>query len=47
MLIAKGPWDVKTMANIEELDPAPFLQLNAHLGLSTWVRENHEEKLLF
>jgi len=35
ILVAKGDWDVKTMANIEELDPDPFLDLLNNIGLPT------------
>jgi len=41
MLIAKGTWDVKTMVNVEELDPDPFIELLNKIGLPTEVRENH------
>jgi saccharopine dehydrogenase-like NADP-dependent oxidoreductase len=33
ILIAKGVWDVKTMVNVEELDPDPFIELLATMGL--------------
>ncbi|MCH2042121.1 MAG: saccharopine dehydrogenase family protein [Saccharospirillaceae bacterium] len=36
-LIASGEWDVKTMANVEELDPIPFFERLAEMGLSTEV----------
>jgi saccharopine dehydrogenase-like NADP-dependent oxidoreductase len=35
MLIARGVWDVKTMVNVEELDPDPFIELLAGMGLPT------------
>jgi saccharopine dehydrogenase-like NADP-dependent oxidoreductase len=38
MLIADGTWDVKKMVNVEELDPDPFLDLLASMGLSTSIR---------
>lgn len=38
-LIATGEWDVKTMANVEELDPIPFFKQLAEMGLSTEVRD--------
>lgn len=41
MLIAKGTWDVKTMVNVEELDPVPFIDLLNKIGLPTEVREGH------
>lgn len=40
MLIAKGVWDVKTMANVEELNPDPFIQLLNKMGLPTQIQEN-------
>lgn len=40
MLIAKGTWDVKTMVNVEELDPDPFIELLNKIGLPTVVEEN-------
>ncbi|MBU2250994.1 MAG: saccharopine dehydrogenase, partial [Candidatus Omnitrophica bacterium] len=39
MLIAQGTWDVKTMANVEELDPDPFIKLLDTLGLETKISE--------
>lgn len=35
MLVAKGVWDVKTMVNVEELDPDPFIDLLNGMGLPT------------
>jgi saccharopine dehydrogenase-like NADP-dependent oxidoreductase len=35
ILIAKGMWDVKTMVNVEELDPDPFIELVGTMGLPT------------
>jgi saccharopine dehydrogenase-like NADP-dependent oxidoreductase len=40
MLVAKGIWDSKTMVNVEELDPDPFIDLLKTIGLSTTIREN-------
>ncbi|OIO36543.1 MAG: saccharopine dehydrogenase [Candidatus Omnitrophica bacterium CG1_02_44_16] len=40
ILIAKGAWDVKTMVNVEELDPDPFIELLGSMGLSTEIQEN-------
>ena len=37
ILIARGTWDIKTMVNVEELDPDPFLELLGELGLPTTV----------
>ncbi|WP_421091225.1 saccharopine dehydrogenase family protein [Pseudochrobactrum sp. MP213Fo] len=48
MLIASGEWDVKSMVNVEELDPRPFLNILGKLGLTTWIRdENGERQLSF
>ncbi|SOC36790.1 carboxynorspermidine dehydrogenase [Rhizobium subbaraonis] len=47
MLVATGEWDVKHMANVEELAPKPFLSVLAKIGLSTWIRENGQERPLF
>lgn len=41
ILIAKGTWDVKTMVNVEELDPDPFIELLNVMGLPTQIRDNH------
>ncbi|MCG8609996.1 MAG: saccharopine dehydrogenase family protein [Pseudomonadales bacterium] len=38
ILVANGSWDVKTMVNVEELDPAPFLTMLTQMGLSTQIR---------
>lgn len=51
LLVAKGVWDVKTMANVEELDPEPFLAILTEMGLSTVVRsplagEQEQEQVL-
>jgi saccharopine dehydrogenase-like NADP-dependent oxidoreductase len=35
MLVARGAWDVKTMVNVEELDPDPFIELLGTMGLPT------------
>ncbi|MFC1632190.1 saccharopine dehydrogenase family protein [Candidatus Omnitrophota bacterium] len=35
ILIAQGIWDVRTMVNVEELDPDPFLDLLGKMGLPT------------
>ncbi len=39
ILIAKNIWDVKTMVNVEELDPEPFIGLLNLMGLPTEVVE--------
>lgn len=37
VLIARGPWDVKAMANVEDLPARPFLELLGEMGLPTRV----------
>ena len=39
ILVAEGIWDVGTMANVEELDPAPFLTLLGEMGLPTRIKD--------
>jgi saccharopine dehydrogenase-like NADP-dependent oxidoreductase len=39
MLVAKGIWDSKTMVNVEELDPEPFIAILDKIGLPTVVKE--------
>ncbi len=39
LLIANGTWDTRTMVNVEDLDPAPFLTLMDGMGLPTRVRD--------
>ncbi|HSC88410.1 MAG TPA: saccharopine dehydrogenase family protein [Polyangiaceae bacterium] len=39
LLIARGEWDCRTMKNVEELDPEPFLTVLEQLGLSTVIRK--------
>ena len=39
MLIAKGVWDVGHMANVEDLDPKPFLGLLNRIGLPTRIKD--------
>ena len=40
MLIADGTWDVKTMVNVEELDPEPFIKILDRIGLPTVIQES-------
>jgi saccharopine dehydrogenase-like NADP-dependent oxidoreductase len=40
ILIAKGIWDVKTMVNVEELNPDPFIELLNKMGLATEIQEH-------
>lgn len=46
MLIATGEWDVKKMANIEDLPPRPFLDLLNRIGLPTRIREGDSDTAL-
>ena len=39
MLIADGTWDTRTMVNVEELDPEPFIAILDRIGLPTDVME--------
>jgi len=39
ILVAQGAWDTKTMVNVEELDPDPFIALLDKIGLPTEVKE--------
>ena len=40
MLIANGKWDIKTMVNVEELNPDPFIVLLDTMGLPTEIEEH-------
>jgi saccharopine dehydrogenase-like NADP-dependent oxidoreductase len=46
MLIAKGTWDVRRMANVEELDPRPLLALLDRMGLPTRIRDEEGDRPL-
>ncbi|MET3660413.1 saccharopine dehydrogenase family protein [Aquamicrobium ahrensii] len=46
LLVATGEWDVKKMANVEELPPRPFLDLLGRIGLPTRVREGDDDRAL-
>jgi saccharopine dehydrogenase-like NADP-dependent oxidoreductase len=39
MLVANGVWDTKTMVNVEELDPEPFIEILDRIGLPTEIKE--------
>ncbi|MBI4218305.1 MAG: saccharopine dehydrogenase family protein [Elusimicrobia bacterium] len=39
ILVSKGVWNPKTMVNVEQLDPDPFLNLLGKIGLPTVVEE--------
>ena len=46
MLIARGDWDVRKMANVEDLPPRPFLALLDEIGLPTRIREGEDDRPL-
>jgi saccharopine dehydrogenase-like NADP-dependent oxidoreductase len=39
MLVAQGVWEPRTMVNVEELDPEPFIAILDKIGLPTEVKE--------
>jgi saccharopine dehydrogenase-like NADP-dependent oxidoreductase len=39
MLVAQGVWEPRTMVNVEQLDPEPFIGLLDRIGLPTDVKE--------
>jgi saccharopine dehydrogenase-like NADP-dependent oxidoreductase len=43
ILVAKGVWNPKTMVNVEELDPDPFLALLDQIGLPTKIEDRTPE----
>lgn len=45
LLIADGTWDVGTMANVEEMDPKPFLTLLNGMGLPTRIKDAQGDRL--
>ncbi len=45
LLIADGTWDIATMANVEELDPKPFLTLLNGMGLPTRIKDASGDRL--
>ncbi len=46
MLIATGEWDMKKMANVEDLPPRPFLAVLDRIGLPTRIREGEDDRAL-
>jgi saccharopine dehydrogenase-like NADP-dependent oxidoreductase len=46
MLVATGEWDVRKMANVEELAPRPFLNILNKIGLQTCIRDEQGEREL-
>lgn len=46
MLIANGTWDMREMANVEELDPMPFIALMNRMGLVTRIQDAQGDRIL-
>ena len=46
LLIADGTWDVGHMANVEELDPKPFITLLNGMGLPTRIKDAAGDRLV-
>lgn len=46
ILIAKGVWDIGEMANVEELDPVPFIELMNGMGLVTRIQDAQGDRVL-
>lgn len=44
MLVASGEWDVKKMANVEELPPKPFINLLNKIGLPTRIQDENGDR---
>ena len=44
MLVASGEWDVKKMANVEELPPKPFINLLNKIGLPTRIQDEDGDR---
>ncbi|MCF8178525.1 MAG: saccharopine dehydrogenase family protein [Sulfuritalea sp.] len=46
MLIANGTWDTGEMANVEELDPKPFISLLNRMGLVTRIQDSESDRVV-
>ncbi len=46
LLIADGTWDVGTMANVEDMDPKPFITLLNGMGLPTRIKDANGDRLV-
>ncbi len=46
MLVATGEWDARTMVNVEQLPPRPFLRLLDTLGLPTRIKDETGDRPL-
>jgi len=47
LLVANGAWDVRRMANVEELPPWPLLRLLERMGLPTRIKDEHGDRSVF
>lgn len=46
LLIAEGVWDVGHMANVEDMDPKPFINLLNQIGLPTRIKDASGDRAL-
>lgn len=46
ILVAQGQWDVKTMVNVEELDPKLLITLLNEMGLETRIQDHQGDRRL-
>lgn len=46
LLIADGTWDVGHMANVEDMDPKPFINLLNEIGLPTRIKDASGDRAL-
>lgn len=46
ILVAQGHWDAKTMVNVEELNPKPFINLLNSMGLVTRIQDSQGDRVL-
>ncbi|NBO20988.1 MAG: saccharopine dehydrogenase family protein [Rhodobacteraceae bacterium] len=46
LLIADGTWDVGHMANVEDLDPRPFINLLNGMGLPSRIKDENGDRAL-
>ena len=46
LLIANGTWDLGEMANVEDLDPKPFLHLLNQMGLPSRIKDAQGDRAL-
>lgn len=46
ILVANGIWDIGEMANVEELDPSPFIALMSQMGLVTRIQDAQGDRVI-